>query len=243
MDSEQGETVMKKILGRTFKIARGTALALGVGMMLALTVGLASEALGANGGSLILGKATNVATSVTGLVGRVASGAALLVSNPSGGAALDLRVQPGKAPIKVNSSGKVSNLNADQIDGLDSQTFQRSGTKAADADRLDGKDSTAFLASDVYTVSAVSEEIQPGFGRGAQALCDAGDVALSGGYRDINANLKVYIDQRVDENVDPERGPVHPSGWEAVGLNPPDGGIGGVLEVQAYCADLPPARG
>lgn len=234
---------MKNILSRAFGIARGTALALGVAVMLALTVGLASEALGANGGSLILGKATNVATSVTGLVGRVASGAALLVNNPSGGPALDLRVQAGKAPMKVNSSGKVANFNADRLDGKSSEEFLGSGGKAADADRLDGKDSTAFLPGDIYTVSADSGEIQPGFGRGAQAFCDAGDVALSGGYRDVNANLKIYLDRRVDENADPERGSVHPSGWEAGGLNPLGGGTSGVLEVQVYCADRPPMRG
>lgn len=110
---------MKTIRDRAFGIARGMALALGVAVMFALTVGLASEAFGANGGSLILGKAANVATSVTGLVGRVASGAALMVSNPSGGPALELRVNAGKAPMKVNSSGKVANLNADRLDGKD----------------------------------------------------------------------------------------------------------------------------
>lgn len=136
---------MKNILERAFGVACGTALALGVAVMLALTVGLASEALGANGGNLILGKATNVATRVTGLVGKVANGAALLVINPSGGPALDLRVQAGKAPMKVNSSGKVANLNADGLDGKSSEAFLGAGGKATDADKLDGKDSSAFM--------------------------------------------------------------------------------------------------
>lgn len=234
--------MVMKILGGALRIARGTALALGVAVVLALTVGLASEALGANGGNLILGKANNVATRVTGLVGRVASGAALLVSNPSGGAALDLRVKAGKAPMKVNSSGKIANLNADVLDGKSAEAFLGAGGKAADADRLDGKDSTAFMPGGIYTVSNVSQEIQPGFGNGVQALCDSGDAALSGGYRDINANLKVYIDQRVEENTDPERGPVHPSGWLVAGSNPLGGGSSGLLEVQVYCADSPPTR-
>lgn len=234
---------MKEILDRAFGIARGTALTLGVAVMLALTVGLGSEALGANGGSLILGKATNVATRVTGLVGKVANGAALLVSNPSGGPALDLRVQAGKAPIKVNSPTKVANLNADRLDGKSSEEFLGASGKAFDADKLDGKDSAAFMPGGIYTVSVTSEEIQPGSGRGVQALCDSGDTALSGGYHDINANLKVYIDQRVAENTDPESGPIRSSGWVAAGSNPLGSGASGLLEVQAYCADQPPTRG
>lgn len=234
---------MKNILERAFGVACGTALALGVAVMLALTVGLASEALGANGGNLILGKATNVATRVTGLVGKVANGAALLVINPSGGPALDLRVQAGKAPMKVNSSGKVANLNADGLDGKSSEAFLGAGGKATDADKLDGKDSSAFMPGGIYAVSAVSEEIQPGSGRGTQVFCDSGDTALSGGYQDINANLNVYTDLRVAENTDSERGPVHPSGWVVAGLNPLGGGTSGLLEVQVYCADQPPTRG
>ena len=54
----------------------------------------------------------------------------------------------------------------------------------------------------------------------------------SGGYHDSNANLKVYADMRVEENTDPERGAVHPSGWLVSGSNPPDGGISGLLEVR-----------
>lgn len=66
---------------------------------------------------------------------------------------------------------------------------------------------------------------------------------MSGGYQDINANLNVYTDLRVAENTDPERGPVHPSGWVVAGLNPLGGGTSGLLEVQVYCADQPPTRG
>lgn len=169
---------MEKFLDRAFGIARGTALSLGVAVMLALTVGAASAAFGANGKPFLLGK-VNVARTVSALVKQ------------GPGAALSLKVGAGQPPLAVNSSTKVANLNADRLDGKSSEEFLGAGGKAADADKLDGKDSAAFMPGGIYTVSAVSEEIQPGSGRGAQALCDAGDTALSGGYRDINANLKV----------------------------------------------------
>src|SRR3989337_1562447 len=99
--------------------------------MLALVLGVATTALGANGKPFILGKDANVATKVTGLVGKVAAGEALVVKNPSGGSALGLSVgdplaDPATktvAPMKVNSQAKVENLNADKIDGKDSAEF------------------------------------------------------------------------------------------------------------------------
>src|SRR4051812_42144191 len=54
-----------------------------------------------------------------------ASASAILASNSGGGSALDLRVQAGKAPMRVNSNGKVVNLNADLLDNVDSTAFQR----------------------------------------------------------------------------------------------------------------------
>ncbi len=213
---------MRKILHGTFTIARGTVLALGVAVTLALTVGLASEALGANGGNLILGKATNAATTVTGLVGRVASGAALMVSNPSGGPALDLRVQAGKAPMKVNSATKVANLNTD---------------------RLDGKDSAAFLPAEIYEKS-VTQTTPAGSSDGVTTTCDTGDVAVSGSYAIARAGayLKVFSEQRLDERFDAETGQVNPGGWHVI-LDNPDTTASGTLTVYVNCADFPPMRG
>ena len=79
-------------------------------------------ALGANGQNFILGKLNNAATKVTGLVGNVDGAATLRVTNPNTGTndtALDLRVQAGEAPMRVNSNTRVDNLNADKLDGKD----------------------------------------------------------------------------------------------------------------------------
>ena len=45
--------------------------------------------------------------------------------NAAGSAGIGITVHSGKPPLVVNSSTKVSHLNADQLDGLDSSAFQR----------------------------------------------------------------------------------------------------------------------
>jgi hypothetical protein len=65
-------------------------------------------AYAAGGGSLLLGK-SNHATKTTKL--------------SSGKTPLSLSVKGGRAPLAVNSSGKVARLNVDKLDGLDSKSF------------------------------------------------------------------------------------------------------------------------
>ena len=121
----------------------------GLALVLALVFGVATTALGANGQSFILGKLNNAATAVTGLVGNVDGGASLRVTNPNTGTndtALDLRVQAGEAPMRVNSDAKVANLNADKLDGLDSTDVGRQRWAVINADgtiaRSNGADAT-----------------------------------------------------------------------------------------------------
>jgi hypothetical protein len=107
-------------------MARATTVVVGVAIMLGLIFGVATSAFGANGGNFILGSLNNTATAITKLTGTVGGGPALQVSNPStatGSTALDLQVATGKAPMKVNSQTKVTNLNADKLDGKDSTAF------------------------------------------------------------------------------------------------------------------------
>lgn len=116
------ETAFSKAL----RVGRATALTLGVAVMLALTVGMASAALGANGKPFLLGK-RNVASAVSTLVKQ------------GPGPALRLLVRPGQPPMVVNSQVKVPNLNADKLDGQHSSAFLPAGGTAANADRVDGK--------------------------------------------------------------------------------------------------------
>ena len=107
---------MKKVawVGRTASMAFGLAL------VLALVFGVATTALAGTGvGARFDLGSTNTVSAVTRLVGSVA-GPSLQVDNNSANAnatALDLQVEAGKAPMKVNSATKVANLNADTVDG------------------------------------------------------------------------------------------------------------------------------
>src|SRR5215216_7704049 len=115
-------SVAKKVawVGRTASMVFGLALVIG------LVVGVTSVAFGANGGNFILGSLNNTATAITKLTGTVGGGPALQVSNPStntGSTALDLQVATGKAPMKVNRTTKVTNLNSDLLDGKSSEVL------------------------------------------------------------------------------------------------------------------------
>lgn len=80
----------------------------------------------------------NTSSAQTTLNGSAVAGKALQVTNTntaSGATALGLSVASGHAPFTVNSSTKVTDLNADLLDGLDSGDLQSrvSGTCAADS--------------------------------------------------------------------------------------------------------------
>ena len=140
--------MLRKAASKVVWVGRATVFLVGLAMILALLFGMASTAFGANGGNFILGSLNNTATAITKLTGTVGGGPTLRVSNPSttiGSTALDLQVATGKAPMKVNSPTKVTNLNADKLDGKEESAFLGKTETAANADTLDGHDSTEFL--------------------------------------------------------------------------------------------------
>lgn len=101
----------------------------------ALFVALGGSAYAATGGNFILGQA-NTASSTTSLTRTGANSAkGLQVTNTSTGAgatALGLSVATGHPPFTTNSGTKVTNLNADRLDGLDSSgLLRRSNVKWA----------------------------------------------------------------------------------------------------------------
>src|SRR5215218_4615476 len=132
-------SVAKKVLW----LGRATVFVMGLALMLALLFGMASTAFGANGGNFILGSLNNSATAITKLTGTVDGNPALRVSNPStatGSTALDLQVATGKAPMKVNRTTKVTNFNADAVDGRDGSTLL-----ANNQVRADGTQTSSFI--------------------------------------------------------------------------------------------------
>jgi hypothetical protein len=120
----------KTIFSKVMWVGRATVFLVGLAVVLALILGVASAALGANGGNFILGQG-NAATAVTSLAGRLGVDGPMLRiinSNPDADdTALDLRVQSGEAPMRVNSDKVVTSLNADKVDGQDSTPLRSWG--------------------------------------------------------------------------------------------------------------------
>lgn len=169
----------KKILARILWLGRGTATTMGVAVMLALTLGLASTALAALPGDPFKLGRTNTVDKMSQLVGS-ASGAMLRVVNNGSGPALDLRVESGEAPMNVNSAARVDGFNADQ---------------------LDGKDSTAFVPTETYEVQ------DSGFGQGGgqignrRANCDRGDMVLNWGFNISSGDTVITADPSVSDDT------------------------------------------
>jgi hypothetical protein len=170
--------MVKSIFSGAWQIGRATALALGVAVMLAMVVGVASTAFAANGDPLKLGQG-NVATKITALGGALGvKGPMLKLVNKNAGTddtALRLEVDPGEAPMSVNSSTRVDSLNADQLDGQDSSQFVPTSTNS-------------FVRNNLYRAeSALGLGTQLGDGTFTlSASCDPGDVMLSGGPANIS---------------------------------------------------------
>lgn len=163
--------MIRSAASKVMWVGRATVFLVGLAVILALVFGVASTALGKNGQALILGKANNVATKMTGVIGKVASGSALVVKNPSGGSALGLQVSPDQAPLTVNAeAGKATNLNADQLDGLDSADLR--------------------LRTGVYEVSKVHDGMANMTTFDAVS-CDDGDEVLAGGFIGLSSGARV----------------------------------------------------
>lgn len=85
-----------------------------LGAVTVLVLAANTVAMAATGGSFLLGK-SNSANAVTSLT-RTTAGSALKLTTTSS----------STAPLSVNGKGKVTNLNADQVDGISASTLQTS---------------------------------------------------------------------------------------------------------------------
>ena len=151
-------------------MARTTTTVVGLAIMLALVLGVATTALAGTGvgARFDLGK-TNAVNQISKLVGSVA-GPSLQIDNNSAdvrATALDLQVEPGKAPMSVNSDGRVANLNADKLDGQEASAFMPAKTYRVDKP----------ITIDVVFSTAV--------------LCDTGDLAISSAWANKDAGTEI----------------------------------------------------
>lgn len=121
-----------------------------IGAVTVLVLAANTVAYAATGGKFILGQ-TNKANKATTL------------KRTTNGPALSLVTKPGNtAPFTVTSNGKVTNLNADSLDGLDSSSFVQNGNRGVarayahilPGGTLDATRSWNVAASNVVTTSA-----------------------------------------------------------------------------------------
>lgn len=116
-----------KILKRIVWLGRSTATMMGIAVMVAVVLGASTTALAAVPGDPFELGQINTIDRLTALVGAT-NNPMLSIDNNNGGAnatALDLQVDPGKAPMKVNSATRVARLNADRLDGQDAPLLVR----------------------------------------------------------------------------------------------------------------------
>src|SRR5215204_241513 len=123
---KEGEGQMRQMIrtvaSKVMWVGRATVFMVGLSVILALVLGAATAAFGANGDFFKVGRA-NFASAVS------------VLDKSGAGPALRLLVDSGP-PLAVNSSARVANLNADKLDGTDSSGLvpKKTYTKVVSAD-------------------------------------------------------------------------------------------------------------
>jgi hypothetical protein len=205
--------MIRSVASKVMWVGRATVFLVGLAVILALVFGLASAALGANNQSFILGE-TNVATLITRLAGPDGvDGAMFEVRNNDADdddTALSLKVQAAEAPMTVNSQTKVTNLNAD---------------------KLDDQEASDFLPAKTYEFE-VQRSIGPSTSVQVSIPCDQGDLAVSGGFNELDDQSKVIRSESRDDTSNV---------WVVTILNQGTQ-VDDVVEYEVVCADFPPLR-
>jgi hypothetical protein len=142
----------------TFAMGAVTALVLGSG-----------TAYAATGGNFILGRSNS-------------AGATTVLTNGNG-SALSLNSRAGTPSLKVNRTTKVTNLNADQLDGLNSSSFARAS----------GKVGTISGTGQYFDFNEDGTEDVVG----AYAICPAGTKLVGGGGEDDTPGGALWLTESV----------------------------------------------
>lgn len=236
--------MFRSAVSKVMWVGRATVFLVGLVVVVGVTVGLGSTAVAqaqnqpGQQGVFRLAVA-NTTNALSSLVGSVADNAMLLVDNNGGGPALDLKVEPGQAPMKVDSGAKVDNLNADKVDGLDSEQLRgqtgAQGERGRQGERGPQGIQGATGATGPQGVPGVSGyEVALGESASANAggratstaICAEGKRVIGGGFDAAGSGHDVYSNRPVVNDG------LHK--WEAQ-----IGGGQNALAVTAYaiCAD------
>lgn len=180
--------MMRNAVDKAMWVGRTTAAVIGLAIALAVVFGATSMAFAKNGDPWLLGR-TNVATAITSLGGQLGvNGPMVRIINNNAGAndtALDLRVQAGEAPMRVNSDKVVANLNADKIDGSDAPLWavvDPTAGQTITVTRSKGATGASKLGTGIYAI---------GFNR---------DVSGCAAFATIHNNSVGFISTRVNSD-------------------------------------------
>lgn len=139
--------MLRSTVGKVMWVGRAMAFLVGLAIILAVVLGVASAALAAvPGDPFRLGK-LNAIDAVSQLVGSV-TGPMLKIDNNGGGPALRLESNANRPPLTVNAdAGKALNLNADKLDGKDADELRSKALTAANDSKTIDDQSVTTLAS------------------------------------------------------------------------------------------------
>ncbi len=190
--------MVRSAAGKVMWVGRATVFLVGLSVILALVFGAASMALAGTGvgDTFNLGR-LNTVNQLSRLVGST-DNAMLRIDNNSAGTnatALDLQVEPGHAPLKVDSLTRVSNLNVDFVDGHSASSFVASFTYREEDPPTTG---TAFGGN----TRLVNESCDPGdrLLTGGPANIDEGTIVLESFPADTNTwRVRIQNDATLDE--------------------------------------------
>lgn len=150
------------------------------------TVNAGSSLSGSTGGSELT--VSNASTSGRGLSVNGAGGVAALLAHNSNGPAGAFQTPASASPFLVNSTHKVTSLNADLLDGLDSSALQKrvSGTcasgSAISSVATDGNVTCQSTGANGNGYEVVTTQVNPsGTLLGGEADCPTGKVPVGGG--------------------------------------------------------------
>jgi hypothetical protein len=144
--------MLRKVASSVAWVGRTASMVFGLALILALMIGTATTAFGANGDFFKVGR-SNIASAVSTLTKNGA------------GPALSLKVDSGP-PLAVDSTSKVARLNADRLDNLDSTRFVEArgdinGNSANFRGLLEHSEGAAFLNTGFHTVVAHAAQGPP----------------------------------------------------------------------------------
>jgi hypothetical protein len=168
--------MLRSMVDKVMWVGRATVFLVGLAVILALVFSMTSAALAGTGvgATFNLGK-KNTVNRLSQLLGST-DNALLRIDNNNAGT-------NATAPMKVNSSTQVSNLNADLVDG---------------------RSASSFVANSTYRLGQGQERAGTALSDGSKVLsqsCQSGDRLLSGGPASVNANSDVLDSFAQDTNT------------------------------------------